>query len=116
VTRLLSTVLALLIGALVMPARAQSTTRPAAAVHHAPADEASPGVVNINDASADELEVLPGIGPARARAIVEHRRAHPFRKIEEITKVKGIGRKTFGRLRPYISVSGPTTLRPEARR
>lgn len=83
---------------------------------HAPpvAASASPkssdGVVNLNDASEDELMRLPGIGPGKARAISEHRHAHPFRRIDELTKVKGIGRKTFGRLRPYITTVGPTTL------
>ena len=62
-----------------------------------------------------ELERLPGIGPAKARAIVEHRRAHPFHKVDEIIKVKGIGRKTFGKLRPYLTVAGPTTLKEEPR-
>jgi competence protein ComEA len=74
----------------------------------APAPE---GTVNINDASAGELEELPGIGPAKARAIVEHRRGHPFHKVDDLVRVKGIGRKTFGRLRPYITVVGPTTLK-----
>lgn len=82
---------------------------------HAPppastAPKSSDGVVNLNDASEDELARLPGIGPGKARAIAEHRRAHPFRRIDELTRVKGIGRKTFGRLRPYITTVGPTTL------
>jgi competence protein ComEA len=73
-------------------------------------------VVNLNDASSEELERLPGIGPAKARLIVDHRHAHPFRKVDELTKVKGIGRKTFGKLRPYITIFGPTTLKNEVRR
>ena len=86
--------------------------------HAAPPPSAAPkaqeGVVNVNDASEDELTRLPGIGPGKARAIAEHRRAHPFRRIDELTKVKGIGRKTFGRLRPYITTVGPTTLAEKA--
>jgi competence protein ComEA len=86
----------------------------------ATAADARVGVVNLNLASSDELERLPGIGPAKARAIVEHRRAHPFHKVEDLTKVKGIGRKTFGKLRPYLTLVGATTLteapRREARR
>ena len=54
--------------------------------------------------------MLPGIGPTKAHVIAEHRHAHPFHRIDELTKVKGIGRKTFGRLRPYITTVGPTTL------
>jgi competence protein ComEA len=76
----------------------------------------SEGVVNLNEATAEELEALPGVGPAKARAIVEHRHAHPFRKAEDLTKVKGFGRKTFGKLRPYITLSGRTTLSEKPRK
>ncbi len=75
------------------------------------ASASSEGVVNINEASADELSRLPGVGPARARAIVELRRTRPFHHPEEITRVKGIGRKMFGRMRPYVAVAGLTTLK-----
>ena len=71
------------------------------------------GVVNLNNASEEQLELLPGIGPQKAKAIVEHRRMHPFHKADELMKVKGIGRKTFGRLRPYLTVVGQTTLATE---
>lgn len=80
------------------------------------AAQPSAGVVNLNEANAEELENLPGIGPAKARAIVEHRHAHVFKKLDELTRVKGIGRKTFGKLRPYITLSGPTTLHAEPRK
>jgi len=79
----------------------------------ASADVAAPqasGVVNIGTASAEELERLPGIGEKKAHAIVEHRKTHPMRRLEDLTRVKGIGRKTVARLRPYLTVSGPTTL------
>lgn len=87
---------------------------PAAPVPTIPTTRAAPeGVVNLNDATPDELERLPMIGPSKANAIIEHRKAHPFRKPEELMKVKGIGRKTFGKLRPYIAITGRTTLREE---
>jgi competence protein ComEA len=76
----------------------------------APGLRSTEGVVNLNDATEEELARLPGIGPGKARAIAEHRHAHPFRRTDDLTKVKGIGRKTFGRLRPYITTVGPTTL------
>lgn len=68
------------------------------------------GVVNINEANAEQLELLPGIGPSKAKAIQDHRKAHPFKRVEELTRIKGIGKKTFARLRPLVSLSGPTTL------
>jgi competence protein ComEA len=68
------------------------------------------GSCNLNQADATQLAMLPGIGPVRARAIIAHRQQKPFRTVDELVKVKGIGRKTFAKLRPYLSVSGPTTL------
>jgi competence protein ComEA len=63
-------------------------------------------LIDLNGATPEELEQLPGIGPTRAHAIVEHRQAHPFKKVDELTKVKGIGRKTFSRLRPLVTLGG----------
>jgi competence protein ComEA len=67
------------------------------------------GVVNVNTASADELQLLPGVGPAKVRDILAYRSKHPFRTPEEIVRIKGIGRKMFRRLRLHLAVSGPTT-------
>lgn len=94
--------------------RAQSAPASATTASAATA-KAAEGVVNLNAASEDELGFLPGVGPSKAKAIVEHRRTHPFHKVEELTKVKGIGKKTFGRLRPYLTVAGPTTLTQEVK-
>jgi competence protein ComEA len=105
---------AFFVAALVLFAVGGASARADPLAHAPPTLTASPkssdGVVNLNDATEDELSRLPGIGPGKARAIAEHRHAHPFRRIDELTKVKGIGRKTFGRLRPYITTVGPTTL------
>jgi len=61
--------------------------------------------VNINEASIEELEILPGIGPVKARAIVEYRRKRGgFKKVEELLEVPGIGPKTLEKLRPYVEV------------
>jgi competence protein ComEA len=70
------------------------------------------GVVNINTATADELRLLPGIGPAKARLVIEYRTAHPFRTVEELARVKGIGPKTVRKLRPHLTVRGATTAGP----
>ena len=67
------------------------------------------GVVNLNTASAGQLRLLPGIGPAKVRDIVAYRTKHPFRTVEELVRIKGIGRKMLRRLRLNLAVSGPTT-------
>lgn len=65
------------------------------------------GVVNINTATAAELETLPGVGPVTAQDIVEYRETHrPFETIEEIQDVPGIGPKTFAGMEEMITV-GP---------
>jgi competence protein ComEA len=62
-------------------------------------------LVNINTASAPELETLPGIGPALAQAIIDHREAHgPFGTIEQITDVQGIGQGVLEEIRELITV------------
>jgi len=68
-------------------------------------------VVNINQASADELARLPRVGSKLAGRIVEHRSQHgAFKRPEDLMQVKGVGEKFFTTLKPYLTVSGPTTL------
>jgi competence protein ComEA len=63
--------------------------------------------VNLNTASADELQTLPGIGPSYAQRIVEYRDKNgPFKKVEDLLNVRGIGEKTFDRIRDRITVGG----------
>ena len=71
--------------------------------------------VNINTASSSELMYLPGVGPKTANAIIEYRKRRPFTKTAHIIRIRGIGRKTFRKLRPYIVVSGETTARGKIR-
>ena len=68
--------------------------------------------VDINTAPASELEQLPGIGPSKAEAIVAYRAKRPFKKTEDIIKVKGIGRKTYKKLQAYLTVSPIKKSRP----
>ena len=62
--------------------------------------------VDLNSASVEELAQLPGIGPAKAQAIVSHRSANPFRKPEDLRDVKGIGDKLYEQLKDQITVGG----------
>lgn len=68
---------------------------------------ASAAAVNLNTATKDDLVGLPGIGPAKAQAILDYRNQHgPFRAVEDVRKVKGIGEKLFLQIRPELVVSG----------
>lgn len=60
--------------------------------------------VDINSASAEELAGLPGIGDSKAKAIIEYRAAEPFKTVDDLKKVKGIGDKMLESLRPDITV------------
>ena len=74
------------------------------------------GVVNINTASSEELQLLPRVGPSLAGRIIEFREANgPFQTVEEIVAVKGIGESSFEKLEPYIVTSGATTLTDKVR-
>jgi competence protein ComEA len=67
-------------------------------------------LVNLNTASAAELEGLPGVGVRTAERILEYRKkTGGFKKIEELMNVQGIGEKSFLRLKPLISVTPPKT-------
>jgi len=70
--------------------------------------------LDINTADAARLEqVLVGVGPAKAEAIVEHRKVHgPFKSIDELAQVKGIGLKTVERNRDLITVGQSAPARP----
>ena len=78
----------------------------------AESSEAAPGKkVNINQASAKDLANLPRIGAKVADRIVEYRQAHgAFARIEDLMEVKGVGEKLFTQLKPYLSLTGSTTL------
>ncbi len=70
----------------------------------APQEGAAPGV-SLNTATAEMLAQLPGIGPTRAQAILEDRRRRgPYRRLEDLTRVRGIGPGTIERLRDRVRV------------
>ncbi len=61
--------------------------------------------ININTATYEELLKIPHIGPKKARSIIIYRRIHgPFRKIEDLMKIKGIGKKTLQKIKNYIEL------------
>jgi competence protein ComEA len=84
------------------PAAAPAPTQAGAPAKAAPASKLAPGqVVNINTASKDMLDALPEIGPVKAQAIIDNR---PYKKIEDIMKVKGIKEGTFSKIKDKITV------------
>jgi competence protein ComEA len=89
-----------------LPALATATQEqtPAAAA------ASSKPLLNINTATIDQLETLPGIGRKTAERIIEYRtKSGSFKRIEELMNVKGIGEKSFLKLKPLIVVPPPKT-------
>jgi competence protein ComEA len=65
------------------------------------------GPVDLNSATAEQLDSLPGVGPATAAAIISYRDQHgPFRSVEGLLDVRGIGDAKLGSLRDLVTVSG----------
>jgi competence protein ComEA len=84
----------------------------AAAADSVPAE----GVVNLNTATADQLQLLPRVGPALASRIISFRDANgAFQSAGELVAVKGIGEKSLLSLKPYIVVKGETTLQTKVK-
>ena len=73
-------------------------------------------VVNINTASKDELIALSGIGPAKAQAILDYRKANgPFKSVDDLKQVKGFRDKLVERLRPELTVAAaPSKAAPKS--
>ena len=66
--------------------------------------ECADGQVNLNTATAEELQQVNGIGGVLAQRIVDYRTEHPFQNLEEIVAVKGIGEKTFEKIQNSLCV------------
>lgn len=79
---------------------------PAAGTAAAPGSGGAPGeLINLNTATAGQLDALPGVGPVLAQRIVDHRTAHgSFRSVDELREVDGIGETRFQRLKKLVTV------------
>jgi competence protein ComEA len=91
----------------------RSFTRTLAAVTAAfvlaglPLAQAETGPLDVNTATAEQLTTLKGVGPAKARAIVEHRDKNgQFKSVDDLKLVQGIGDKMLEQLRPQVTVQG----------
>jgi competence protein ComEA len=81
-----------------------------------PAKAAAAAPLNLNTATAAQLESLPGIGARTAERIVEYRQKNGgFKKIEELMNVRGVGEKSFLKLKPLIVVTPPKAERTAQR-
>ena len=92
-------------------ARARGLRRPRGPRGPAPARgaaaEEKAAKVNLNTAGVEELTGLPGIGPSYAKRIVDFREKNgPFKKVEDLLNVQGIGEKTLDKIRERVTVSG----------
>jgi competence protein ComEA len=88
-----------------VPRRGEAVAPPASAGGGNGAGSSLPQAVDLNAATASQLEALPGIGPALAKAIVEHRTRHGrFRAVTDLLDVPGIGPAKLATLRPLVRV------------
>jgi competence protein ComEA len=77
----------------------------------APATAAATAPINLNSATAAQLETLPGIGKATAERILEYRQKNgAFKKVEDLMNVRGIGEKSFLTLKPLVTVTAPKAM------
>ena len=85
---------------------AQAPTPAARTAPRSAAKGAPAGPININTATATELQALPGVGARTAERIVEYRQKNgPFKKVEELMNVRGVGEKNFLKLKSQITVA-----------
>jgi competence protein ComEA len=104
-SRILVAALVITLGVAAQTQGAQDTPRSATAAAITP--------LNLNSASVAQLEALPGIGRATAERIVEYRQKNgAFKKAEDLMNVRGIGEKSFLKLKPLVTVAAARTVAP----
>jgi competence protein ComEA len=119
--RRLTFVIAMILGAAVarLPAADAQAGKAAAAKPHAAARvrATANAPVNLNAASVTQLQTLPGVGASTAQRIIDYRQKNgAFKKIEELMNVKGVGEKSFLKLKPLITLSADKGAAPEAQK
>jgi competence protein ComEA len=88
------------------PSASTSSTSPADAALAVDQQPDGAILVDLNHASEDDLRKLPGVGPHRAKAIVDLRaRLGSFKRVEDLARLKGFGRSTLRRLRPFVRIT-----------
>ena len=74
---------------------------------------AEQGTINVNTATVEELQWLPGVGEKIAQNIVDFRQANgPFSSLDDLLKITGIGERRLEEIKPFLSLEGVTTYRP----
>jgi len=102
--------LLLIVGLFAGAALAGEPAAPGAATTSKAKRTVGTGLLNLNGATPDQIDALPGISPRVAAEVVAQRTSHPFTRPEDLLRVKGMSRRRFERLRPHLAVSGPTTF------
>ena len=100
------TAIVLVVGLVAAAASAQEAGRPATKAAAASASAGAP--INLNTATVAQLETLPGIGKSTAERILEYRQKNgSFKKVEDLMNVRGIGEKSFLKMKALITVTTP---------
>ena len=100
------TAIVLVLGLVATVAAAQDAARPAAKAAAAPAGAGA--TINLNTATVAQLETLPGVGRSTAERILEYRQKNGgFKRVEDLMNVRGIGEKSFLKMKPLITVTAP---------
>ena len=69
--------------------------------------------VNINTANSEQLQTVPGIGPATAGKILQMRKSYgPFKSVDDLLAIRGLGQKRLDKMRKYLTVGKPTISKP----